>query len=75
LAGQDHNGISEPSELQKLSAAGIDSISLKYKYSKRTDEYNNSFRYRAKVGSAKNKDLARWAWDVFLLSTGNPQQN
>lgn len=64
----NHNGISEASELHKLPALGILALHLDFKESKRTDEYGNQFKYRAKIDDAKGKKAGRWAWDVFLVS-------
>ena len=64
----NHNGISEPSELHTLSELGITRLELDYKESKRTDEFGNQFRYRAKVWDVHGTQAGRWAWDVFLTS-------
>jgi hypothetical protein len=63
----NHNGISEPLELFSLDAVGLSVIELNYKESKKTDQYGNEFRYRARVRDARGAQLKRWAWDVFLL--------
>ena len=64
----NHNGISEPPELHSLSEFGIESISIDYKLSQRTDRYGNLFKYRAKLYGSSHRDLGRWAYDVILQS-------
>ena len=58
----NHNGVSEPWELHSLSDLNVNSISLDFKESRRTDQYGNQFRYRAKVNET------RWAYDVFYVA-------
>lgn len=63
---KNHNGISEPEELQMLSALNVKAFELEFKESKRVDEFGNEFKYRAKVRDVTNANVGRWAWDVFL---------
>jgi hypothetical protein len=64
----NHNGVSEPSELHMLSDMSVNSISLDFRESRRTDQYGNEFRYRAKVKDTRNANVGRWAWDVFFVA-------
>lgn len=64
----NHNGISEPEELHQLDKLGLQTLDLSYERSKMVDEHGNEFRYRAGVTDARDAQMGRWAWDVFLVS-------
>lgn len=72
----NHNGISEPGELQTLNKVGIARIALKYTRSPYVDAYGNQFRYRARLWDLG--DVGHdWCYDVFLryYEASNKQQS
>jgi len=62
----NHNGASEPWELHTLADFNLESISLDFRTSRRTDQFGNQFRYRARVKDSLG--VGRWAWDVFFTA-------
>lgn len=62
----NHNGISESWELHTFPDLNLESISLDFRESSRTDQYGNQFRYRARVKDTRNATVGRWAWDVVF---------
>jgi hypothetical protein len=46
---RNHNGISEPGELEPLAHSGIVAIDTDYKRSRRVDRFGNEFRQRGRV--------------------------
>ena len=61
---RNHNGISEPDELQCLADAGVAAIDLNYKTVRRVDRFGNEFRQVAKLTWADGDDAK--VFDVWL---------
>jgi len=71
----NHDGISQPGELHSLRDLGIYSLALNYSESRKTDQFGNQFRYKARVNPGERRDRrdetesgepGRWAYDVFF---------
>ncbi len=76
---ENHDGISQFSELHTLPELGVYSLALHYYESRRTDDFGNHFRYRGLVNPGERRDprddrtnergeVGRWAYDVFFVT-------
>lgn len=65
---ENHDGICQPEELNKLPDLGVLSIDLTYSLSHRVDQFGNVFRYRADINSgiSGQSSVDRKAFDVFF---------
>ena len=66
---RDHDGISQPEELQTLAETSIRRIEVNYRRSHRTDRYGNEFRFLGRAWKAGNNGVLHplLTWDVFFL--------
>lgn len=65
----DHDGSSDPWELQSLAAAGVAEIDTRYKRSNKTDQHGNLFRFRSKAMTTNVRGRLRPSitYDVYFV--------
>ncbi|HXY01652.1 MAG TPA: hypothetical protein VEI54_12085 [Candidatus Limnocylindrales bacterium] len=66
----NHDGVCQIEEMHTLPSMGINSISLHYGESRKTDEYGNQFRFRARINPDDRDEarVGRIAYDVFFVT-------
>ena len=69
----NHDGVSQGEELRPIATQGLARISLRFKRSRLSDAHGNLFGLRAPILDDRNRDLGRFAWDVWLTSVRRPQ--
>ena len=71
---RDHDGVSIPTELQRLSDTDLEWLDTAYRLVNRRDRWGNVFRYMAQYG-VRNGASDRWQerpfYDAMLLSTAD----
>lgn len=74
---ENHDGICQPGELHRLPELGVYSLALNYNESRRTDQFGNQFRYKARVNPGERRDPrdetpsgepGRWTYDIFFVT-------
>ena len=71
---ENHDGISQPNELHALSSLGVASISLKYHFSRKEDQFGNLFRFRSRLNVDDPDDQSEVGpatYDVFFVTATN----
>jgi hypothetical protein len=65
---RNHDGISQPEELQTTHQAGLLRIDLQYRRSRRTDRYGNLFAFAGRAWKTGPRGVLRplLTWDVFF---------
>ncbi|HEU0046849.1 MAG TPA: hypothetical protein VFQ43_04475 [Nitrososphaera sp.] len=76
---ENHDGVSQPTELHHLQEMGVKEIQLKYKDNKSyKDAYGNTFQFESFVSVSSQdrntiqKEQKRQAWDVVLNASDLP---
>ena len=64
---RNHNGVSEPDELQSLARAGVLEVDTHYKTARRRDPHGNEFRQRAKATFADGAEV--FVYDVWFKTS------
>jgi hypothetical protein len=67
----NHNGVSEPDELVRLTDVNVCVLDLLYVVKERVDQHGNVFYYRARVWDCSGRRRG-WAWDVYLTAQPQP---
>jgi hypothetical protein len=71
---ENHDGISQPSELHTLDSLDIAAIRLKYDLSEATDSNGNVFRFRSTIRDSAGGEVGKVIFDV-LLQLGSSRQD
>ncbi len=62
---RNHDGISQPDEVQPISTSSITVIELSYHWTGRKDQYGNSFRYEGKLREGRR---SRTFYDISFVN-------
>jgi len=64
----NHDGITQPSEVQSLADAGVVSISLSYRTSRRQDQYGNQFNLLSSIELVRaGRTVTRPVYDITFI--------